>query len=110
MRVDQSLSGPKSPVVVAWVTRLRWFAQQDPNMNADIADIDRWIQLLMTCKQLPENDVKKLCEKVLRKSLSHSLPATPCALCATCGREGGKKCEIERAYFHINAFLTLLGS
>ena len=39
-------------------------------MNADIADIDRWIQLLMTCKQLPENDVKKLCEKVLQVSLS----------------------------------------
>jgi serine/threonine-protein phosphatase 2A catalytic subunit len=31
---------------------------------ADIGDVDSWIELLMNCKQLPENDVKKLCEKV----------------------------------------------
>lgn len=33
-------------------------------ITADISDLDGWIQLLMGCKQLPENDVKKLCEKV----------------------------------------------
>jgi hypothetical protein len=30
----------------------------------DVAEIDRWTQTLMECKQLPEADVKKLCEKV----------------------------------------------
>ncbi|KAJ3259315.1 Serine/threonine-protein phosphatase PP2A catalytic subunit [Boothiomyces macroporosus] len=30
---------------------------------ADIAEFDSWIQLLLGCKQLPENDIKKLCEK-----------------------------------------------
>jgi hypothetical protein len=34
------------------------------SIAADISDLDNWIQLLMSCKQLPENDVKKLCEKV----------------------------------------------
>jgi hypothetical protein len=33
--------------------------------SSDIADLDAWIQLLMSCKQLAENDVKKLCEKVV---------------------------------------------
>ncbi len=32
--------------------------------HADVGDLDAWIQLLMGCKQLPEADVKKLCEKV----------------------------------------------
>lgn len=30
----------------------------------DVQDLDSWIKLLMTCKQLPESDVKKLCDKV----------------------------------------------
>jgi hypothetical protein len=31
----------------------------------DIAEVDSWIELLIGCKQLPENDVKKLCDKVI---------------------------------------------
>jgi hypothetical protein len=31
---------------------------------ADVASLDGWIQSLMQCKQLGENDIKKLCEKV----------------------------------------------
>lgn len=27
-------------------------------------DLDQWISVLSNCKQLAENDVKKLCEKV----------------------------------------------
>ena len=34
------------------------------NSVQDIGDLDAWVQLLLNCKQLPENDVKKLCEKV----------------------------------------------
>jgi hypothetical protein len=30
----------------------------------DVGDVDGWIQHLMQCKQLPEADVKRLCEKV----------------------------------------------
>jgi len=33
-------------------------------VNSDIADLEGWLALLMDCKQLPENDVQKLCEKV----------------------------------------------
>ncbi|KAJ3091792.1 Serine/threonine-protein phosphatase PP2A catalytic subunit [Quaeritorhiza haematococci] len=29
----------------------------------DVSDVDGWISILMNCKQLPEADVKKLCEK-----------------------------------------------
>jgi len=31
----------------------------------DFADVDGWIQHLMQCKQLPEADVKRLCDKVV---------------------------------------------
>lgn len=31
----------------------------------DIGDVDVWITHLMECKQLPEADVKKLCDKVM---------------------------------------------
>ena len=33
-------------------------------VNSDIADLEGWLALLMDCKQLPENDVQKLSEKV----------------------------------------------
>ena len=36
-------------------------------VNSDIADLEGWLALLMDCKQLPENDVQKLCEKVKLK-------------------------------------------
>jgi hypothetical protein len=31
----------------------------------DVSDVNAWIDQLMTCKQLPEAEVKKLCDKVL---------------------------------------------
>ena len=31
---------------------------------SDGGDLETWISQLMKCKQLAENDVKKLCEKV----------------------------------------------
>lgn len=31
----------------------------------DVGDVEGWIQHLMQCKQLPEADVKRLCEKVI---------------------------------------------
>jgi hypothetical protein len=33
-------------------------------LNADISDLDAWVQQLMDCKPLAESDVKKLCDKV----------------------------------------------
>lgn len=30
----------------------------------DVSDVEGWIQHLMQCKQLPEADIKRLCEKV----------------------------------------------
>jgi hypothetical protein len=32
--------------------------------STDVAGLDAWIQTLMTCTQLPEAEIKKLCEKV----------------------------------------------
>ena len=42
-----------------------------PRMSvSDVADIDSWLQLLLTCKQLPEAEVKKLCDKVISSRCS----------------------------------------
>ena len=30
----------------------------------DYGDLETWITVLQTCKQLPESDIKRLCEKV----------------------------------------------
>lgn len=32
---------------------------------SSVAEVDAWIAQLSECKQLPESDIKKLCEKVL---------------------------------------------
>lgn len=32
--------------------------------SSSVADVDAWISQLQECKQLTENDIKKLCEKV----------------------------------------------
>ncbi len=37
---------------------------KDSNMN-DIAGLDKQIEILMSCKPLPENEIKQLCEKVI---------------------------------------------
>lgn len=31
---------------------------------SSVADVDAWISQLSECKQLPEADIKKLCDKV----------------------------------------------
>lgn len=31
---------------------------------SSVADVDAWIAQLSECKQLPESEIKKLCEKV----------------------------------------------
>lgn len=36
------------------------------SISTDFTDVDGWIQHLMQCKQLPEADVKRLCDKVVR--------------------------------------------
>ena len=36
----------------------------DPTQPSSVNEVDGWIESLMTCKQLSENDVKKLCDKV----------------------------------------------
>jgi serine/threonine-protein phosphatase 2A catalytic subunit len=43
------------------IRKLESIANMAPS---DVSDLNAWIELLMSCKQLPENDVKKLCEKV----------------------------------------------
>ena len=35
-----------------------------PEMT-EIGEIDGWLELLLQCKQLEEQDVKKLCDKVI---------------------------------------------
>lgn len=36
----------------------------DPTQPSSVNEVDGWIELLMSCKQLSENDVMRLCEKV----------------------------------------------
>lgn len=36
---------------------------------SSVADVDAWIAQLSECKQLPESEIKKLCEKVKRAHL-----------------------------------------
>lgn len=36
----------------------------------ETSDIDGWVESLMQCKQLSENDVKRLCEKVSERVIS----------------------------------------
>jgi serine/threonine-protein phosphatase 2A catalytic subunit len=35
--------------------------------SSSVADVDAWIAQLQDCKQLSENDIKKLCDKVQKK-------------------------------------------
>lgn len=34
---------------------------------SSVADVDAWIAQLSECKQLPEADIKKLCDKVYQR-------------------------------------------
>ena len=34
---------------------------------SSVADVDAWIAQLSDCKQLPEADIKKLCDKVYKQ-------------------------------------------
>ena len=46
---------------------------------ADVSDVDGWISVLMNCKQLPESDVKKLCEKVcIAEDVMFYVEVIPC--------------------------------
>lgn len=38
----------------------------ETNQASSVGDVDGWIESLMSCKQLSEADVLKLCEKVCR--------------------------------------------
>jgi hypothetical protein len=37
----------------------------DASEKTHLKELDQWIEQLMECKQLPENNVKTLCEKVI---------------------------------------------
>lgn len=45
---------------------------KNPTMSTltDVADVDAWITTLSDCKQLPESDIERLCEKVSIESWS----------------------------------------
>ena len=42
----------------------------------DIQEQDQWISYLSECKQLSENDIKRLCEKVRIQSTAQSILLT----------------------------------
>ena len=44
----------------------------DPSEKTQLKELDGWIEQLMECKQLPETNVKTLCEKVSAKFLIFS--------------------------------------
>jgi hypothetical protein len=37
--------------------------------GGDVDNVDAWISMLMDCKLLPENDIKKLCDKASRRMI-----------------------------------------
>jgi serine/threonine-protein phosphatase 2A catalytic subunit len=37
---------------------------------ADVTDVDSWITTLSDCKQLPESEIERLCEKVSLRALT----------------------------------------
>lgn len=51
-------------------------------------DLDTWIELLNECKQLSEDDVKRLCDKVMTTAAVATAP--PCQLLWE-ARRGGEK-------------------
>ncbi|KXS13692.1 serine/threonine-protein phosphatase 2A catalytic subunit beta isoform [Gonapodya prolifera JEL478] len=59
-------------------------------LDADIASLDAWIETLMQCKPLAENDVKKLCDKA-REILSNESNVQPVRVPVTvCGDVHGQ--------------------
>jgi len=43
-----------------------------PPLQTHDGELDQWIELLSKCRQLPEDDVKRLCDKVLNPKTSKS--------------------------------------
>ena len=41
-------------------------------LQSQSGELDGWIEILSKCRQLPEDDVKRLCDKVFLSSLSSS--------------------------------------
>ena len=53
-----------------------------PPLQAHSGELDSWIEILSKCRQLPEDDVKRLCEKVIFLFSAHG-----CALISLSRRE-----------------------
>ena len=45
----------------------------DPSEKTYLKELDGWVEQLMECKQLQENHVKTLCEKVSRINLIYKI-------------------------------------
>ena len=44
----------------------------DPSEKTYLKELDGWVEQLMECKQLQENHVKTLCEKVSKISVTNN--------------------------------------
>lgn len=55
-------------------------APAPPTEPTTIPSVDGWIESLMSCKQLAESDVQRLCEKVRSLIKMPSSLASPCLL------------------------------
>jgi hypothetical protein len=63
MMAVMSSSSPRPDIASATTTTT--------TLPTQSGEIDAWIEILSKCKQLPEDDVKRLCDKVV--SLAHAL-------------------------------------
>ena len=41
-----------------------------PQLQSQSRELDGWIEILSKCRQLPEDDVKRLCDKVIIKFMN----------------------------------------
>lgn len=55
-------------------------APAPPTEPTTIPSVDGWIESLMSCKQLAESDVQRLCEKVSVLISTPTSPTLPCCI------------------------------
>ena len=70
-------------------------------MSIEVGELDAWIESLSQCKQLPENDVKRLCDKVRRRLSSGEL----IVCCVGSGNSGRR---VQRSARALSRYRTLL--
>src|SRR5271156_2436040 len=72
----EDVKSPES-MMAAMASSPRDLPQSAPPLTTTSGELDSWIEILSKCKQLPEEDVKRLCDKVspLLSASSRAFPS-----------------------------------